>query len=556
MKNHVRLVLGLVLCVLGIGILGCPTDGGDSGGIPDLSGPNNPNNPGDPNNPDNPNNTDNPDDTNTPVDVQTALTSGHGSLTAKDYDKALEHYRAAYNAGKTNPDAITYSVLAELAAISIDPKVRNLLKDRLGVEGYPGTMGALFTTDWMAEYQDQKFMGEYYEDGKNIWWIPTGGPNGPGYYYYDGGSPVFVSGTKKYETYSGKYPGLTLPGWFESTSVYRDSLTDIAGVGAVQSTATLPLLLAANLLDKNTDGLNDLFAGVLDSVFGSTFEAVAARVSAMDPNAEVTLNTDVIAALGLDELLEGAELTIGKYELDVLIAGLRIVKATFEWLASYDWNADFSFAKFDWADHSTFEAAIRDVPAANLPFRNGFLNTQDPVMLNTAKGDYLAALSAISSVYDAIGDRSYIPQGVKDELDNYRWIQDGVNQLHNLIRDGGTFWIPEDLPSGQTWTGTQANAMFGIDMGKLFQPDYLKLNETVELEGTNPVFYGFTGDSDSGTKITASGQIDAPYEAIGFKIKLGKIQGLAPKAFTDNEVTVPMFPLVIAEELYKKYYQP
>ncbi|MDR0388810.1 MAG: hypothetical protein LBH73_01930 [Spirochaetaceae bacterium] len=422
MKNQFRLALGLVLCALIIAVSGCPVDGDDAGGLPGPNGPGNPGNPFDPGNPDSPNNPDNP---NNPVNVQSSLNSGHDSLKDKDYDRAIEYYRAAYNADTTNADAITYSALAELAAISIDPKVQALVKDRLGIEDYPARMGALFSTGWMTEYRDQQVIGSYMENGELYWWMENG-PSGMGYYYsrYDPNSGTYstalASNERKYKTYSDPFPALALPGWFENTSVYQDSLTILAGGSAVQSTATFPLLLAANLLDKNTEGLNALLAGILDSVFGSKFEAAAARAAALDPNAEVTLNGDLIAALGLDELLEGGGLIIGKSELDVLVAGLRIVKATFEWLASYDWNADFSFAKFDWADPDAFATAFGNAQVTGLPFRNGFLNAQDPVMLSKSKADYLAALSAISSAYDTIGGRDYIPQGVRDELNNYK----------------------------------------------------------------------------------------------------------------------------------------
>jgi hypothetical protein len=195
-----------------------------------------------------------------------------------------------------------------------------------------------------------------------------------------------------------------------------------------------------------------------------------------------------------------------------------------------------------------------------MPFRNDFLNSQSQAMLDKSKGDYLAALSAISNVYDTIGARDYIPQGVKDELNNYKWIQDGVNKLRAAIQATGgdaVFWVPKEMPSGANWTDTEeSNALFGIDMAKLFQAGYLKLNEIVEVEGGNPVFYGFTGGGfDLGTKITALGNI-ASYEIFGFKIDLTKIKALVPKGFDDStdEIFVPMFPPAIAEELYKKYY--
>jgi hypothetical protein len=290
-------------------------------------------------------------------------------------------------------------------------------------------------------------------------------------------------------------------------------------------------------------------------VFGSKFEEIAGRVNRLG-TAEVTLDAEVVAALGLDELLEGDDLIIGKPELDTLVAGIRILKATFELLASYDWNADFSFAKFDWADHGTFAAKMAGVNVNQLPFRNSFLNSQDQTMLNKAKQDYLAALSAISSVYDTIGDRAHVPQAVKDELDNYRWIQDGINKLHAAINTGGTFWIPEDLPSGQTWPVlTQADAQFGIDMGKLFTLNYLKLNDIVEVSGQNPVFYGFNETTDTWTKINSLADIDS-YEVLGFNFKTAKLKGLVPKGFadSDDEVIAPVFPAEIGKEFYRKYY--
>ncbi|MDR2618377.1 MAG: hypothetical protein LBC62_05850 [Treponema sp.] len=412
----------------------------------------------------------------------------------------------------------------------------------------------------MAEYTDEVFEWDYIDNNGHFvhWWDspPPSWGTGTGYYYQgSGGIYYFVSGVKRYKPYSETYPGFTLPAWLKDTSLYTDTLTNLAGGSAVQSTATLSLLMAANLLENNTQGLNALFNEILNSVFGSKFEEIAGRVNKLG-TASVTLDAEIIAALGLDGLLEGDGLIIGKPELDVLIAGLRILKATFELIASYDWNTDFSFAKFDWADQNAFAAKLADADVSRLPFRNSFLNSQDPAMLNKSKQDYLAALSAISSVYDTMGNRDYIPLAAKDYLDDYKWIQDSVNKLHAVIANGGTFWIPGDAPpSGPTWTATQANAGLGVDMGKLFTLNYLKLNDIVEVTGTNPVFYGYNEPSDTWTKINSLSDIDS-YEVLGFKIRLGKIKDLFPKGFddSDNEVIVPMFPTEIGKEFYRKYY--
>jgi hypothetical protein len=471
MKWYIRFIFGLAVCLTGIIIVSCPHEGG--GGEP--------------------------------VDVSAVISEGHDSLADEDYDKAIKYYQTAYAENNTDPEAITYSVLAELAAISIDPKVKNLLQSRLGVENYPSTMGALFSTAWMTEYKDKNF--------------------------------------------SEFLPGLTVPGWFENTELYKGSLTG----GVFKSTTTFSLLLAANLLDKNTSGLNDLFNGILDSVFGGKFNDIALRIDKLSPTAEITLDAKVTAALGLDELLEGDGLKIGKPELDVLIAGIRIVKATFEWIASYDWNSDLNFLKFDWTDIDDFNPKLSNTSVDNLPFKNGFLNSQDPTKLNAAKADYLAALAAISGAYNAIGERTYIPPGARDEINKNKWIKDGVDKLRTAIESGGMFWVSDEA-SGQTWNATEANAVFGINMGKLFTPNYVTLNTVVETTGDSPVFYGFTNGSSSGTKITSAGQIDS-YDTLGFKIKLDKIKELVPKGFDGySEIVLPLLPGEIGKTLYTKYY--
>ncbi|MDR2746803.1 MAG: hypothetical protein LBB77_05080 [Treponema sp.] len=483
MKGYIRFFLGLAVCMAGLVIISCSNGGG--GGIGDDD-----------------------EDDNNRAEAQAAIGAGHDALAAENYDAAIGYYRTAYEKDSTNPEAITYSVLAELAAVSIDGNVRNLIRDRLGVVNYPGTMGALFSTEWMAEYTDEGF--------------------------------------------SEFFPGLAPPDWFQNTDVYKNSLTNIGG-NAVQSVTTFPLLLAANLLDKNTSGLNILFADILNSVFGSKFENIAARVGNLSPDAVITLDAKVTAALGLDELLEGDGLKIGKPELDVLIASIRIVKATFEWIASYNWDSDFTFLKFDWTSLDDFKAKLSAANVASLPFRSGFLKSQDPVKLNAAKTDYLIALAAISGAYDAIWQKDYIPPAVKDEMDDNGWIKDGIDKLRIAIGNGAKFWVPKDLPSGQSWNVSEADAIFGIDTGKLFTVDNVTLSNMVEMSGDNPVFYGFISGKE--TKITSSIQIDGGnFEMLGFRIKLDKIKELVPGAFDDNEFYVQLFPVEIGKALYNKYY--
>jgi hypothetical protein len=492
--------------------------------------------------------------------VKLYLDKGAAALKDGDYDAAVTHYRDAYQQYPADPEAIVYSVLADLAAISVDPDVRALFRDRLGVEGYPGTMGALFSDKWMKEYLDQQFIEGYYDSSSGRWvgWRDYG-DEGPGYYYRESGYDdageywykyTLVEDEKQYETESVTFPALTLPEWFKDTSAYTASLTRI-GESSVQSSTTFPLLLAANLLEKNTSGLDGLFAGVLNSVFGAKFEGIAARVNGLNA-ATISLDQKIIDAFGLGDMLEGDGLQIGKAELDVLIASLRIVKATLEWVSSYSWEADLNFLKFDWSGYDNFTAALDKAKASDLPFTGTFLNQQSQATLDKSKANYIAALDSLINAYDALGARDYIPQAAKNEWNNYKWVQDGLSKLRAAINSGAVFWIPGSMPSGAAWDSAESGAMFGVDMKTFFTANELILKTVVEVSSDKPVFYG---NDDSSAKITGLAQIKN-YDAIGFKIQMAPLKKLVKKAFDDDpdDMILPLLPPDIAEILYKKYY--
>jgi hypothetical protein len=478
--------------------------------------------------------------------VQEALTKGNDSLLAEDYDEAIAFYKDAYANDNFNPEAIIYSTLAELAAISVDPRVKNLMQNRLGITSYPATLGALFSDSWMKNYPDEQMEWDYWDDNLNTWvWWNEAGPNGPGYYYY---GSVFVTAIPRYR--ENRVPELQVPGWFASTGAYMDSKI----AGTMESYTTWTLLLGANLLDKNTGGLNDLFAGILDSVFGTTFDDLIIRSGRLKDSDSVKLDGEIIEKFGLAELFEG-DVFISKAELDVLLASLRIIKASFEWLASYNWETDFSFLKYDWSDYNTFLQKLDDANVTKLPFRNSFLKNQNADMLGKSKADYAAAINTLFAAYDAIGGKDYIPEAAKDEWNNYRWIKDGLGKLRDAITNGGIFYIPENMPSGNIWPNDAGSAVAGFDMGKFFQKDYLSLNTLVELVEPNgdPKFYGITyfGNTVSETPFVLS-NVNS-YDYVGIKIKTAPIEDLIPVGLADLEDLLLPIPVDVGEILYQLY---
>jgi hypothetical protein len=357
-----------------------------------------------------------------------------------------------------------------------------------------------------------------------------------------------VSSTPKYEEYENHVPELQVPGWFEGTNVYLESKI----TGNVESYTTWTLLLAANLLEKNTNGLNGLFSDVIESGFGATFENLCARAGQLKDSDSAKLDGRIIEKLGLDEILEG-DVIISKAELDVLLAGLRIIKASLEWLASYNWETDFSFLKYDWNNYDEFQNKLRTATDAQLPFKNNFLKNQDETLLNKSKADYLSAIDTLVGAYDAIGDKDYIPEAVKDEWNNYLWIKDGLGKLRAAINGGGAFYVPENMPSGNVWPNQKSGAVWGIDMGKFFEKNYLTLDKLVENGSGKPKFYTITGDPPLGTPLNSSPN-SGDRAVIGFKMLLTPVKNLIPVGLGDLEESLylPM-PPEVGKILYDLY---
>jgi hypothetical protein len=321
-------------------------------------------------------------------------------------------------------------------------------------------------------------------------------------------------------------------------------------------------LILANLLDRNTNGLNDILDSVLSSVLGDSLNDVIERVGKMEYGKPVTLDGSIIEAFGLEELLEGDEISIGRVEMEILTGLLRILRGTLEWVSSYDWNTDLSLLKFDWNDSegdSTLIARIEGMSTSSIPLRNNFLQARSnaSTRLNDSKADFIAAATAAQGVWDHIDDNGLVPQGFKNKLKDQDGIKDGLSKLKTAIEGGGKFYIPENFDNDITSWPTSGD---GIDLGKFFTPGYLAIDNLVETEfgGGSPVFYGFKGDADPVQIKSASEITTTKYDVIGFKITTTKVKDLII-GFTDltdeiKEVTLPVFPVDIGKAVYNLYH--
>jgi hypothetical protein len=438
---------------------------------------------------------------------------GIEALVEGRFDAAIDAFETAYQQDHANREAIIYSSLGKLASIAKDQNVRNLLRDRLGFNEYPGTIDSLIAGDWIESYHQVGL------------------------------------------------PGMDLPAWLTETGSYTDNLT---GDGPLLRGSAWPLLLFANLADKNQNGLNTLLDAILSSVFGASFEEAAGRFSALAYNQSVEVDKDVIDAFGLSEILEGDDLYIGKAELDLLFSAVRLVKATLEWVAAYDWNTDVSFLQSDW---QTLADRIGTLTPSSLPFRNNFMKDRDNgVTMTKSRNDFLKAIGDALATYDHLaGADSELPGAYVDTLKENGWVKDGLNKLKIAIEGNGRFYVPEQTPSGNTYNNSSINAVVGFDMGKLFNPGQLAIDQLVEMEsdGRSPQFYSFSAWNNSPAHVVdTKDHIDSLDESwyVGFKLKVSRIKevivlGREIDRIEELEGEMPLFPAKIGKDLYGLYHK-
>jgi uncharacterized protein YjdB len=460
--------------------------------------------------------------------VRQKLDDGIDQLVDGHYEAAIASFETAFNmdheGSSTYVESVVYSSLGKLSSILKEESFRALVAGRLGVVDYPATLDEIFTKNWLAEYAENiktfypcpPYYQSFYE------WLPEN------YYgYTDFGEPgwylvsfVPYAVTATFQSPNFNWPatvglvdsefapGFEAPAWFSGDgSFYQDNLVDM-GDRTLKSIVLQEYLFFANLLERNTNGLNELLDEVLSSVFGEAFTSVDSRIKTLDYTLHATLDAEVIEAFELDTIFEGDDIYIGKAELKVLISSLKLIKASLEWLASYNWETDLSYFKGDFGREDAYIEGLfeelKDIDPDDLPLRNNFLKEKGnaSVRMNRSKADYRGALGDLIEAWDSIYRSGDIPQAVRDILNDYNWIKDGLTKLDAAINSGATFNVPEELPDGalSAWPViSSSTAAFGVHFTNFFTPGYLGIDNLIANNSTMPQFF-----SEEDVEITSS----------------------------------------------------
>jgi hypothetical protein len=388
----------------------------------------------------------------------------------------------------------------------------------------------------ISYYQDNEGNWIYWQDRENYSWnygyFDKYYPKGTGYYSNDY-RYIFVSNVPRHD-YSYQ-PPLSVPGWITDKDPYKDSLVTIDGK-SVAGRSTWDIMLIANLIDKNSTGLNGALDDAINAVFNNpNFTTAVERTAKLKGKDPVALDKDIIDGFGLSGSLgDGEKIYVGWEELELLLNALKLVKATLLYVDSYNWDYDIGFVK-DLPWNASIQDKIDDI-AGNLnkvlPLRTGFMTARTGTYLEDSRKAYVEALTSITSVYDYyISNDSKLPTGYKNILKEYQKYKDEVVKAKDAIDKKQSFTV-----EGVT-----------INFDKFFTPGQLALDKLIETEGSgtakSPVFYGLKEGKT--TKINSLEDIKSGYDAIGFKVttdSIGEIVGtdlakdlLAASGFADTD---------------------
>lgn len=464
------------------------------------------------------------------------LNEGIDLLLEQKYDEGVAKIKAAYDKDQ-NDETKLYYALSEIATISTDSSVSNIMKNNFGVKNYPSKLNALINGEWLKEYkrgfyEDVYTLSEvskdeiYYssncvrvsgdrcgwnsegekcyiqalldEDNewiscwaadlnyvKNVRLDETGKYLVYVYSLPENVRAQITDSTKKYkcsydhekrvlsDSDSEKFPDFNVPEWLKNSDRYNESL-----IKSTQTSASTSLLLWGNLVECNPTGANGLIDNIL-KIFDGKFEN-AKKLAASISEGNVLVPSKVISALGLEEVLGDSSVYVGKAELNVLISSMQILKGTFQWLSSYDLSANIASAKDFFGENPDEWGFFRKLANTNS------LKVRNAGAMETSKKTFIEAIEILENSYNyLVSSASSYPQAAKDEVARYgNVVLAAAEDLNKCLKNGGIFYIPNENPfETLRWNASSSGNSFGIDMGKLFTAGYF--SDIFERDGSD-----------------------------------------------------------------------
>lgn len=383
------------------------------------------------------------------IDSTTAAAKIDLGLTAlknKNYDKARTYFADAADDTGAPAEASFWAALLDMAAISTDADVVDLMRNRIGLVGYPETMNELFSDTWFnQEWYTPTFTMVKSSTGNYVRGTFTADSSSTKYWTYYNKSCTYQGNTRgtfvvsttgtdyvtcttcsnngvSYsvsDTYAYGYavselstvqllPELETPTWAEPL------LESYCGSVGTNSTTAYPFVLAMNVISKNPDGFDDAIDLVLSGRFGTAFQAVYDTIQAMDNSTLVTIPWSLIAAFYGEDFVEpDYTLKVGAPELKAWAAQFMLQKSFLQLIASYNFDYPLdTISATDWSDltdannnyipdyqESLVESAPNLIEAGFMSDRSQTTRDAAKVSMETGLSDLSTALGLMTETY-------------------------------------------------------------------------------------------------------------------------------------------------------------
>ena len=456
---------------------------------------------------------------------------GNAALTDGDYDKAVSKFNAAYQKNPSDQNKIYYT-LTDLAMLSVDDTIVDLMKNKLGMTKYPATLNALINTAWAKDKTQQplgsgwnktfpvyreltvtdvtqaddgnliRVSGElvektsensekrwvwYFLDG-NDWieqWTYTA-------YKQDASGKIYLLNATP--DANGKY--LVSYNSTKDASAPASCRYKISGTHkkAVEGTHwTLPeLAIPSWVTDQDyykstligaTQTMQTwgylLYANIISNNESGVNDVVDKLLPLIHKKSEEVKKTVDSLGDGTAKIEASFLATLNLKEIlgedDITIGKIEMnaLAAALEGVdAVLNYAASYDLSanlKAAETDGSSYSNALKII-------RNCVtaktLAVRDAEKMTTSKTLLVDALGRLISSYEDMKVSTSYPQVVKEGIAQYGDIlHDGAVKAKAAIENGSVFYIPKEL-TGKTFPTDLASAALGVDMGKIFTPGY------------------------------------------------------------------------------------
>lgn len=512
-------------------------------------------------------------------------------MQANKMEEARQMFAAVALKEPANQDAKVWSALLDLSAIAVDPATVAFYKDKIGAASYPSNLDQFLSETWMnttvwgtkSGFAVDNDYGEYVRgtvtpsaDGsyyktmaENGDWVTRSGiftPSSSGDTYskdwYTAGQgyvwgPDYLAANPGVDAYDYVHDLVDL----SQPQMFPD-LSPVSGFApALQSGGYAPmdytLLLMYNVMTRNPAGANAAVDALLAGPFGAKFDAIVSRLDAINgatrtpvPWSLVTDETTVPDMGGGTKAGSPLPaLSLGKPELLVLAAQLKMQKAFLQYMASVNLSYDVTKVynlftvvntpNYNFPDTNVngvadvFETFWSEAPGI---YASSALTERNAASRTASKATFLDAAEDISAAYagwkTALTDpNSYYSQslkaffvdpsaGITDAVELLTNLQNGVDRLRTSVSSGTTLYLPAALTDGVlspvnvlmgpvlTWPTAAGAGITGLKPAALWASNALDFRSWVEGDATAKdfAFYwapGWAEDTNSDEVVDA-----------------------------------------------------